>query len=125
MFRFWRTTPLDLGRDLSSVSGGERSIDPSTVIGLWTSGSDRGESRAAEGYCSESEPEESGSSVHHVDSAGADNISDDSGWNQSYWPIARRAMSGMVGRTKGEPSRVGYIVWVGGGGTKGGMTKRG
>jgi len=125
MFRFWRTTPLDLGRDLSSGPGGERSIDPSTVIGLWASGSDKGESRVTAGYCSESEPEESGSSVHHAGSAGTDNMSDVPGWNQSHWPMARRAMSGMVGRTKGEPSRVGYIAWVGGGDTRGDMTKRG
>ena len=72
--------PLDLGRELNS-SGLGRSGDPSTVIGLWTSGSDNGDSCAAEENCSDSESELEGSrdSAHQVDSAGADNTSDDSG----------------------------------------------
>jgi len=81
MLFLWRMTPLDLGRDLNIGLEGERSVDPSTVIGLWTSGSDNGDSCAAEEHCSDSDSGLEGSeeSVHQVDSAGADNISDESG----------------------------------------------
>ena len=81
MLRFWRMTPLDFGRDLNIGLGGERSADPSTVIGLWASGSDKGDNRVIEEQCRDSDSELEGSEdcVHQVDSAGADNISDDSG----------------------------------------------
>ena len=38
-----------------------------------------------------------------------------SGGYQSYWPMARRAISGIVGKAKGEASKVGHIVRTGGG----------
>jgi hypothetical protein len=52
-------------------SRGERSADPSTVIGLWASYSDNGDSRAAEEHCKDSDSELEGSedSVHQVGSA--------------------------------------------------------
>lgn len=81
MLRFWRMTPLDLGRDLNIGLWGEGSADPSTVIGLWASGSDSGESCAAVEHCIDSDSELGGSedSVHQVGSGGADKISDESG----------------------------------------------
>jgi hypothetical protein len=62
-------TPLDLGRDLGSPGLGG-SAEPSTVIGLWTSGSDRGESWAAEEdwKASDRELERSIESEHQVGS---------------------------------------------------------
>lgn len=113
MDRFCRTTPLDLGRDLnSSGPGGDPCADPSVVTGLWASGSDSGEKWPPEAKGSD----ESGpiGSVHQVCSAGADKRAGVSGWYQSYWPMASRAISGMVGRAKGEPSRVRDMVWNGG-----------
>lgn len=106
-------TPLDFGRDLNSSGlGVERSGDSSTVIGLWASGSDKGESRVAEANwnASDSELEGSTGSEHQVGS--------EASWGyQSYCPMARRAMSGIVGKAKGEPSRVGYIVRMEGDGS--------
>lgn len=69
MVRFWRMTPLDLGRELrSSGPGVKRSAEPSTVIGLWTSGSDNGESCGTEeGWrASDKELEESIESGHQA-----------------------------------------------------------
>ena len=103
MLRFWRTTPLDLGRDLNwSELGGESSADPSVITGLWASSSDNGEEN---GMGSDSEREEPRGSAQPVGSGGY----------ESYWPMARRAISGMVGKAKGEPSRVGHIVCNGAG----------
>jgi len=73
------------GRDLNLGPGGERSADLSTVTGLRPPGSDNREGCASREHWSDSESKLEGSegSVHQVDSAGADRISDDLGWYRS------------------------------------------